>query len=420
MSEINVPHIYYALEEDYCNWGSCNIEFNKNIDREILKQAVTDSLKRYPFMADKLVIRDEKYVLEKNDYPVDVYSLDEKPMYLLGPGNNYYMFRFATKGTALEARFFHGLCDGRGFMPFLKTVLLEYFNRTENRLHVVKDIDASAPEIHKKEINDQCLEKTFESSASQDVPPQQAVYQFPEERDPLGRQFSYRIELDSHQFMEFTKAADGSPNVMVTLFMTNAILSENPDASGRISVGVAIDARSIMGVTKSKHNYVVLMELNHKEKLAKMPLEMQATCYRGMIFLQSEPENVFPILRIMKQMDDMVASMPSLQKKRDVVLSVVSEHLCDRTFMVSYVGAMDYGEINQYIKSIYFSVDMKYSDMLIEVACLNDKFFINIMQNFESEKYVKAFLKQLETANIKYTYKGQEVMTTMIADCPLI
>ncbi|MEG1408069.1 MAG: hypothetical protein RSD23_09430, partial [Ruthenibacterium sp.] len=281
----------------------------------------------------------------------------------------------------------------KGFEPFLKTVLLEYFNRAENRLHFVKNVNTIASPIEEAEVKDPFLGKNFEGDFAKVS--LKDVYQLPEALDPLGRCFSYKLEMNEDVFMAFTKASDGSPNVMIALLMANAILVENPQASDRILSSIAMDVRHVVGAEKSHIPSLTTLKLHHSKKLSEMPFSTQATCYRGMIFLQSDTEHIFSALRGRNRFCDLVQSRPTLEAKRNLTTSNVLGNFGAATFEVSYAGAMDFGEINPYIKSFYVSVDMKYTKMMIEISCVNHKFFINIMQGFETDRYVKAMVKQL-------------------------
>ncbi|MEG0167790.1 MAG: hypothetical protein RR709_07975 [Ruthenibacterium sp.] len=365
------------------------------------------------------MIQGERYVLDKNEKPVKVYGPDDKPHTLFGAKNNDYMFRFIVDKQLMHARFFHGLCNIKGFEPFLKTVLFEYFNRTENRLHFVKDVNTIASPIAEEELKDPCWGKTFEGDCAS-AQPLNEVYRLPEELDPLGRCFSYKLEMNEDVFMAFTKASDGSPNAIIALLMANAILAENPQASDRIVSGIAMDAHHVVGAEKAHHALLRLLKLHHSKKLSAMPFSTQATCYRGMIFLQSDAEHSFPELRASNQIGEMIQSMPTLEAKRNLARSAILSNLGATTFDVSYAGAMDFGEINSYIKSVYASADIKHQKMMIEISCVNHKFFINIMQSFETDRYVKAMVKQLKAANISCKCKEVEMMESMIADSPLI
>lgn len=420
MVSINPAQVfYYSIENDYANWAGMEVEFDQKLDAGILEKAINSALVRYPYFAGKLAIRGEAYVLEKNNNPVRVYSAQEKPDYLFGPQNNDYMFRFSVKESTLSAKFFHGLCDARGFEPFLKTILFEYFNTTENRTYKVDGVNLVDSPINKEEYTDPHAGRTFEGGKPVATKPIESVYQLPEEFDRQGRRFSYKIELDSDEFMAFAKAANGSPNAIVSMFMANAVLAERQQASERILSGVAIDSRPVHGVTKSHHSMIFLGGLHHKKELEGMPLSAQAACYREMLLLQSDSDNIIPMLSESKKLHKIIDSQVTLADKKNIAASIIRSNMLSTTFQVSYMGAMSFGEIDNHIKSFYLSFDMKCWKMAIEIGCIKHKLFINIMQGFLDDRYVKAFVRQLEAAGIGCVCRKSEIIESVAVDCPL-
>ena len=45
------------------------------------------------------------------------------------------------------------------------------------------------------------------------------------------------------------------------------------------------------------------------------------------------------------------------------------------------------------------------SPILVEIAAVNDKFYLDFIQNFKDERYINAFKKELENLKIKYEVK---------------
>ena len=68
--------------------------------------------------------------------------------------------------------------------------------------------------------------------------------------------------------------------------------------------------------------------------------------------------------------------------------------------VVSYVGKANFGDSEKYITSFKTETDTP-SPILIEVAAVNGKFYLDFIQNFKDERYFNAFKKELEKLNIK-------------------
>ena len=71
---------------------------------------------------------------------------------------------------------------------------------------------------------------------------------------------------------------------------------------------------------------------------------------------------------------------------------------------VSYVGKANFGDMEKYItdfKTIISSV----IPLGIEISAVNGKFYLDFIQNFEDERYIKAFKEELDSLKIKYEVK---------------
>ena len=71
---------------------------------------------------------------------------------------------------------------------------------------------------------------------------------------------------------------------------------------------------------------------------------------------------------------------------------------------VSYVGKANFGDMEKYItdfKTIISSV----IPLGIEISAVNGKFYLDFIQKFEDERYIKAFKEELDSLKIKYEVK---------------
>ena len=75
------------------------------------------------------------------------------------------------------------------------------------------------------------------------------------------------------------------------------------------------------------------------------------------------------------------------------------------TYVISYLGQMVLNENAGYIENIGFYNSGAAGLGVTMIAC-GDKFCLNFKQSFESDKYVKAFLAQLDSLGIEYKASG--------------
>jgi hypothetical protein len=67
---------------------------------------------------------------------------------------------------------------------------------------------------------------------------------------------------------------------------------------------------------------------------------------------------------------------------------------------MSYANSRSFGPLDPYIEEVYVVSTPGVTDILCEIACLNQHFFLMVAQTFSSEKYMDAFLAELADAGI--------------------
>lgn len=427
---------YLAVCPEYSNWAGFKITFLEPLQTELLQNVVRRSFTRFPYMGEKVVLDGERYVLVQNEKPFVIYT-DQGPMDILGPNNNNYQFRMTVWDNILDARFFHGLCDARSFNRYMKSVLCEYFTILKGHMHDVPGAVPFDSKIPEAEIMDPFLNVDRQSSArsaqstnqgskgdacvheeaAKRIPNVRSVRNFKETttlwkkakdgsrkdifRVPIaadsdGKTYSYQIRMDEQQFMKYSKSVDGSPNVVVALLMAHAILSEHPEASDEIVASVAMDLKTALKRPESYMSEIALLPLRYQKRIEMMPLATQATCFRGMIFANSDPDQVRSSFPGMTAFYDLLAGIPKFSDRKELAYKTAVDSAFAYTFIVSYAGQSFMGDLEQYIESLYTIVEIYGNDLKIEINCLKNEFFINIIQGFKSDRYVKAMIRQIE------------------------
>ena len=82
------------------------------------------------------------------------------------------------------------------------------------------------------------------------------------------------------------------------------------------------------------------------------------------------------------------------------------------TFAVSYANNRSFGPLDKYIKEVYILAEPNVIDVMCEVGCINQSFFLAFFQNFSSEALFEAFLKEFEKIGIPYEIKRKEPYRT--------
>ena len=132
------------------------------------------------------------------------------------------------------------------------------------------------------------------------------------------------------------------------------------------------------------------------ESIAK--LNMRA---RGAIIKQNQPElGVERFVRLQK-VHDGIDAQPDLKSKKNYALSNSTFRSDPRdNSTVSYVGKMDWGEMDQHIKGLYTITD---GDLMLEVNALSDQFCITFQLIDKKRQPLERFCEILDGEKIPYT-----------------
>ena len=116
-----------AVKKKYAMMFRLTLTFKDNIDKEILKEALSNTLVRLPSFAYRLRRGLFWYYLEKIDGIPPILDDVKNPMRTIKfQDNNYFMFRVRVYENRLALEFFHALTDGTGGVTLLLTLAREY------------------------------------------------------------------------------------------------------------------------------------------------------------------------------------------------------------------------------------------------------------------------------------------------------
>lgn len=90
-----------------------------------LQAALTNVARRFPYLTQKLVEKGGAYYLHRDDNSMVAVKTD-KFRTLGSMATGYHLMDVTFTGNCIRVAFHHGLCDGRGVMPFIETLLYDY------------------------------------------------------------------------------------------------------------------------------------------------------------------------------------------------------------------------------------------------------------------------------------------------------
>lgn len=401
---------YYGATEKAPNTERVMVEMNDRVDGALFTEAVKQAMRRYPYFCVRVCSDGREFTLEDNDAEV-VVKETACPVSLGGTEANGHLLAFSWWEDSIYLDMFHGLSDGGGLFPLLRTVLYYYCREKYDGALSPDGIRLAGEDIPREEIDE-----PYPRSVDEGIRPvgkaqrKAALNLSAAGLCHPGKPTMYCIRIPEDAYMKYSKDKDGSPAVMTVLFMAKAIDSIHRDSGLPIICGMAMNTRKALGRPLSHHSLVSQLFLEYKQHMRHMDTRDQATCFRGMVMVQGQDENVMDSVRNNIRLFERMDALPDIADRQKMMQQVVSSFLDVDTFKVSYVGKSGMGASEKYIKSIYSSVDLNGSGIMIEVNSVNGEFCLSFLQEWEESVYVDAFLKQLEQEGIPYTLARREAL----------
>ncbi len=403
----------YVTNSDSPNEIRIRIRMRDLIDQKAFRHAVDKTMERYPYFCVELQKKDGKYIFAENRRPVVITnSLDGVD--LNSAESNYHMIAFCQKDNWIILDVFHGMTDGTGAYEIIRTLLYYYCSERYNVKLKEDGIRLVGDEISAEEWIDPVMTRT-------DLPTPKRT----DMTDALNiiraaglendnRRTVYSIAVSESQFMKFNLDNDGSPGTMVSLLLSRAIAKLFPNEKGAIRIALCVNQRKALHAPLAHQSLVGGAMLEYKEKMRSWKLERQATAYRGMVFAQTQEEDVLRGVATTAGVTRMILSKESDAERAGVATYI--NNLAGRilTATVSYVGKANYKEAEQYIRDFRLWTSSAANGLLIEISAVNGRFTLDFLQTFKSPIIVNAFLCELEENNIIYDL--QDVNELKLAD----
>ena len=372
------------------------------IDPESLRHAVDMTMKRYPYFCVELQKKEDGYYFVENHRPV-VITDSLHGVALNSEESNYHMIAFCRQDNWIILDVFHGMTDGTGAYEVVRTLLYYYCSERYNVTLREEGIRLVGDEIPAEEWIDPVASRTDLPLPKQHELMSDALNLIASaELEEDHRHTVYSIAISESEFMRFNLDNDGSPGTMVSLMLSRAIAKLFPDAENTIRIALCVNQRKALHAPLAHQSLVGGAMLEYKDKMRDWSLDMQSTAYRGMVFAQTQEENVLMGVASFKGMNGMLLSKESDAERMAVASYIGSMASRFVTATVSYVGKANYREAEQYIRDFRLWTSSSGNGLLVEISAVNGRFTLDFLQTFSNPVFVNAFLKELEENGIVY------------------
>lgn len=390
-------------------YASTIIEVNMKdkVRGDYLQIAYQNTLKRFPYFKKKLVEKEAKYYLCDDVNSMTV-NKTNKFRTLGSMQTGYHLIDVTYIDKSIRVAFHHGLCDGRGIKPFAETLMYYYCTLRYKKTFDNTNIHTIQEKIEDKETIEPFGTELFDYDENKVFQIDKNFYSIPE--NSLDTSTSYKIEiiLDQDEFVNCAKKYNATPSIFTAMLFSKGICKAN-NIDKPIVCNLAVDLRSSIKMEQTHKNCTGTMYLPYSEKEEDKDLTELATHYRELIKKQREDNTIKYNLNKQIMMFNKLDEIKTLKEKREM-LSFFNE-LSNDTYVISYLGKMQFNDFNEYINYTSF-YSQKNRGIIINMVASADNISFTIMQNFETQKYVDKFIENLKQFNISYKLKSITPFTT--------
>lgn len=403
MAEYYEPMLYMSTPESPNTMGAI-VVLKEPVDGEILRDVVGELRERFPYFYVRAVKSGDDMVTEPNPLPMIVRNTWD-PITFHSEESNYHLAAFKYEGNRLAFEISHALSDGAGMLPFIKSVMYLYLSRKTGRTFDPAGFRLPGDVIPESETGNPFADLDIDAAEEPMYVKETAAdfYRLGEGQDTDGRVFY--LKMPQSQLMQYCRDNDGSPNVFFSVMLAKAVRSYAPDSDKTVSVAVAFDLKAMLGKTGNYRMFVNTVELDFPPDRELDDVAKACTIARGQVMLQSQPENALWLLRQKKLTRAKMDQMP-LEMRIGIMGKVSGAPRW--SFSVSYANSRSFGPLDPYISELYLISNPGVTDILGEISCINDSFFLTISQTFSSRKFLDVFLNELRLVGIDCEVRGTE------------
>ncbi len=387
-----------------------DIRMKENICGVSLQKAVDTALLRYPYFTSEFSEKDGDFYLSENLLPFMV----KETSILQSLGNNEvnnHLIDVTYFKETIYISFHHGLCDGRGILPFIETTLYYYCTYKYNQNLSAPGVRLASEALLPNETAEP-LKNNYSVTAETELPKiVKNGFALPESLESVGQHNYYRYEMKIEQqaFMQFAKENQATPAIVMALFVAKAIKKVHPDLKETIIGNLASDLRNGIHMENTFRNCVGSLELPYSLDFEQLSFKEQVCAYRKSIAEHKNEKTIKNNVNKMIHLFDKLDTLHSFEEKKNM-LSFFN-NLITNTFVLSYVGQLQLGECEPYIDSFYL-YGSGTTGLTMEMLAFKDSFTLAFMQSFATEKYIHALSDVIKEAGIPFTLSNQIKFST--------
>ncbi len=376
------------------------VRFHKKVSGSFLNQALLKAMERYPYLNTKLVELDGDFYIVQNEQSLTTRCTKKLPR--LGHIScGYHLIDVTFYDKTVYISFHHALCDGKGIKPFVETLIYYYCKLKYKSKAKADGIRLAGSPVGEGETTEPNKTGYSVEESKPLVNVSRDAYAIPENVvEEHDTDYRYEVNISSASFMKVCKANGATPVVLTSLLTSAGIAELFPDFDKPINANIAVDIRDALDLPNTFKNCVRSMPLPYRREFLAMPLSEQAKEQRALLNAQRDRDNCRRAANASLAMFDKLDALEGYTAKQGMM--DFFNGMLINTYVISYLGQMVVNENAQYIDTIGF-YNSGAAGMGITMLACGEKFCLNFKQSFESDRYVKAFCRQLDKYGIDYT-----------------
>lgn len=386
----------YSLTDDYPSTMRFIIELKDNIKFSSLRFAINMIQKRYSYLCIELKKDEEGFYFIKNDREI-VLEKRGKEVLLNSLESNYHFMAFSYDDKHITYDMSHAIADGNTAYEVIRTLLYYYIsnaykvNLSKENIRLVED------DISEEEYIDPLLK--YKGVKPENVVMEPALSLF--KNADLENKTHWHLSIEEKELLDIAKTLKASPGTLMLILLGKTIYKLNKDSEYDIRLSLCYDLRKILN-TPLAHNCLVgsiLYKYNDDISLEEAIKELRENIKRII-----QPENADILLNKYVGILTILSELKDDNLIRQLIETINQKTSSLVTSSLSYVGKANFGDAEKYITDFVTIANVRIG-VLVELAAVNNKFYLDFIQNIEGEEYFNSFIQELNNINIKYEIK---------------
>lgn len=384
------------------------IRMKEKVTGSYLQVALTDALKRFPYMAQKLVEKDGSYYLHRDDVSMTV--MKTRKFRVLGSmSTGYHLIDITYTENLIRVAFHHGLCDGRGVMPFVETLLYLYCCQKYKRKFSSEGIRLPGEPVPPEETLEPFGREHFPVDGPAEAPPDFGEgFALPESTLEPDACYHTEFLLNEGEFVRAAKSVGATPALFAAILLSRCVRKLNSQAEQPVLCNLAMDLRAAVGMEQTHRNCVGSVAFPFTAEDEKRELPEIAKEYRRLLSLQRDPDLIRAGLNRQIDLFNRLDTLGTLEEKRK--LMSIFDSMINHTYVISYMGRLRTNNYAEHIDSARF-----YSDTIrgltMNMISAGGKLSMELLQGFPEVRYAEAFGETLKSFGMLSSSGTEPIVT---------